>query len=81
MITQKYLHTIYKAAYKAIRIFYNGIPSPGEVTYKLKTKTKISPQIQISMGLYSMGYSIEEIAKKMKVTRERIRQYLIKGCQ
>ena len=64
-----------------LRYFNDGVPSEKEC-YWASTKTiRLSPNAKIAVFAYANGRSLEEIAEAQNVTRERIRQYLMKACR
>ena len=65
-----------------LRYFNDGDPSMKEVSWATSKLTvdDISYKIVISMIYYEIGNSLERIADAQKVTRERIRQHILKGC-
>ena len=67
--------------FKLLRKLNDGVPSTTEVVFVLRTKDIKNTKILQSMAMYSVGASLEEIATFQDVTRERIRQHLLKGCR
>ena len=70
-----------KFYYRLLRKFNDDIPTRTEVEYNLDIKHKLNSQIYLAMFRYSCGQEIEEIADRLNITRERVRQYLLKGCR
>lgn len=66
--------------YRPYRRFNDHMPCKMEVAEALERKQ--TPRITLVLNLYFSGYTIEEIAEiHMGVTRERVRQILMKGCR
>jgi predicted DNA-binding protein YlxM (UPF0122 family) len=76
---------------KLRNLFFNllardGVPSRIEALYFTRKFTTVghtyfTQRIHEVMSRYGNGESLEEIAKSWAVTRERIRQILMKGCR
>lgn len=62
------------------RKFNDGIPCKSEALKAIPCFNKHS-EIRLILDLYSQGYSIDVISQDLNLTRERVRQYLIKGAR
>ena len=58
---------------------FNDLPSRLEANHALVYKH--TARIHWALEWYGRGYTLEEIAKLEKVTRERVRQMIMKGCR
>ena len=63
-----------------LRKCYDGIPSPAECAWALSQHTPTT-EILRAMIRRSLGFALEYIAENQEITRERARQYLLKGCR
>lgn len=56
----------------------NGHPSKEEIKSLAYKNPQISPKILLAAAQYARGKTLEEIAADQNITRERVRQYLLK---
>lgn len=59
----------------------DGVIHPLEAKWSLNVKDKYNEKIKIALSMRAKGQDIEVIARKLKFTRERIRQLLIMGAK
>ena len=68
--------------YSLLRKLNDGVPSRSEVLWAVKKLGEhgVSSGIYSGMQLYLL-LDMEEAADELDITRERLRQYLMKGCR
>lgn len=64
----------------------DNFPSNKEVLHTTMTCDRekfknLSPTVRLSMSYYAVGFSLEYTALKMELTRERVRQLILKGMR
>jgi hypothetical protein len=62
-----------------LRKFNDNMPSRREIKWALDNR-RYTPRIHMALRYYSCGYSIDGIATLTLSTRERVRQYILKGA-
>jgi hypothetical protein len=60
---------------------YKGIPCRSEISDILRSNKRLSPAILEAAQMYKMGFDVGMIARINKITRERVRQYLLKATR
>lgn len=73
------MKTLKRLYYRLYRHFNDHMPCRQEVVEALKYRH--TANIDIALNYYSSGYTLEEIARALGVTRERVRQLILKGCR
>ncbi len=73
------LFWLLKFKFKLLRRYYDGEPSPEEVTWALCQNVEGSYRIKRYMYLYAKGYQFNHIADMHGITRERVRACIRKG--
>jgi len=64
-----------------LRKLNDGVPSRVECEWALSKHMPYSDGIAHAIKCYVAGLTLEQVADLLGVTRERIRQYLLKGCR
>jgi len=64
-----------------LRQFNNHLPSVREAKWAVQFGWKFTRGVETAICLYSIGWTLETIAARLHVTRERVRQLVLKGCR
>lgn len=67
--------------FKLFRLFNDGKPSRVEASWKAQKYLHNNRVKQALVGYGMLNMSLEDIAKDMNCTRERVRQLILKGCR